>query len=583
MSRRWAVACWAWISLVGCGGGQKPTMTMPDTPKAPKVVKETFTSKADLAAIVQKPPTPIKWSEADTAAKPWTLTGPFPEGREGAALDPVDAVSAHLSKAQAVATGQSSITASMTCAAREVARYIAQQGQPPASSVERFIAGRCGSPETRLTLRWAKGRADEGSTDEAILEQWSTSLKGFVEQTPEGQAVGMSLARAGDQAALVWVGRRRRVKFYRVDNTPNDKGEVVVQGESFAGDGALSAAVNHGQYESALCTTEVTGKRFKLVCPVRKTDASTWISLHHTPTGRLLGTTLGEALIWPQGGPQDTYTPAPSVPSANLERIGDLGEAFTVTVNRLREAAGRPPLTLDGEQSAVSQKSVGHFFAASGSSDGAEADRIALGLMAGWSVAGNVRSGRFRSERSSSNDLSRTMSALLERPWGRRMLLDTEAARIAVGGEKSPDGKGFVALITTYQVMEEAENAEGQLQAVTDRITELRGGAPVRRLTALEALVPKLGEHITLGLNTPKGAMYDLMDAARKHLDTGVQAWRWEGGDLSQMPLPAQLKQKAGTLSVAVVVSRYRPAGSPWHRYVVLLAWPDGRLQTAAR
>src|SRR5262249_31843246 len=128
----------------------------------------------------------------------------------------------------------------------------------------------------------------------------------------------------------------------------------------------------------------------ELTCEVANDDDFTWFELVSVPPGRILGHAFVEAMVFPKGAPTPTFTAVkrdegPGPPSAH---------AIVEALNARRAEAGLQPVTLDLGESGVISKVVPHYFAAAtGRLDEVIADKVVLGIQAGWDVDGMVRTG----------------------------------------------------------------------------------------------------------------------------------------------------------------------------------------------
>src|SRR5207237_948074 len=93
-------------------------------------------------------------------------------------------------------------------------------------------------------------------------------------------------------------------------------------------------------------------------------------------------------------------------------------------LNRARARARLAPVTLSAAQSSENTRLAGTLFEATRTNDHATADRIALGLMAGWEIGAMIRGGNVYVERAApTRDPRVWLAVALEHPMGRSFLL----------------------------------------------------------------------------------------------------------------------------------------------------------------
>ena len=123
--------------------------------------------------------------------------------------------------------------------------------------------------------------------------------------------------------------------------------------------------------------------------------------------------------------------------------------SLVIELNLKRAAAARGPLTAMAQQERIANRIARHFFTAL-DSDPQLADRIALGLMAGYEVGGLVERGAMQTVLLPSGaDLHEVVRAIMVSPFGRASLLGNETNRIAVSSFTVTGGASAVFLTAT--------------------------------------------------------------------------------------------------------------------------------------
>ena len=117
--------------------------------------------------------------------------------------------------------------------------------------------------------------------------------------------------------------------------------------------------------------------------------------------------------------------------------------AVIAGLNATRIQAGLPPVRLAEAQSATAVRVARQYFAASLGASGLgditpagleDINTIALGLLAGWQVAGTIRDGIFFSAVvPHTRDAGRWVDSALSMPIGRNALMAPEIEEVALG------------------------------------------------------------------------------------------------------------------------------------------------------
>jgi hypothetical protein len=209
-----------------------------------------------------------------------------------------------------------------------------------------------------------------------------------------------------------------------------------------------------------------------------------------------------------------------------------------------------------------------------GEQDERVADQVALGLLAGWDVEGDIRSGSFASAAvPETDDLAMLLGSTLEDPVGRFAMLDPASDRLAVGPiRESSEGVPVLgALITSYELFADGtERADAD--ALFARLTQERRN---RELPAPYRLVDVWNDAVESAQGVrhgqkPQHALDALLESSVDALSREVMGWYGESSELADFEFPDAVL-KAPRVGVAIGVSRYKAADEAWARYVVLL------------
>ncbi|HVR04048.1 MAG TPA: hypothetical protein VMT47_18070 [Polyangia bacterium] len=544
----------------------------------------------------------------------WRLTGPLPDAIEvvpHTASSPWEGLLASAAQRRA---GLLFASESAHCVAREVGLFFVANRANPSQSLNRFIGSRCGVSDFELSTGFRYGDVADTVPEERLFAEWSDAVSEDLAKAVEGgggpQLAGIWSGRKSGRAVVCWVVAQRLAQVERIPLVPGADGRVVIQGQMLTPADRVQGLVNVGRFSVRRCVADPMVKlpRFALTCDVDRSDQSAWIEVGAYPPGRVVGHVVISVQISPQGVPGDTFTrvaltrsaataaagdaaapvaagaaaigaptsPAAIDPACANTGSGDLLGALAACVNGVRTQAGIGALRVVVGESQTAARLAPHFFASVlGAEPELVADKVVLGLRAGWDVGeplryGDVVSGLVQG----AGDVERLIASVLERPSGRSALLDSEVARLAVGTVAIGSGESGVvgAIFATYALFD-GRDKPGDADKVFERLGALRARQkrPVpTRFTAGDASVVAAAHRIATEGRDPTDALNDALTGANAVVQNQVRGWWVDTDKLEDLELPADLIE-AATLNVSIAVSHYRRAGEPWMRYVVLL------------
>jgi hypothetical protein len=283
----------------------------------------------------------------------------------------------------------------------------------------------------------------------------------------------------------------------------------------------------------------------------------------------VLGDTVVEALVFPSGKPDKTYARARRAASAPLDRAV-MTRALVERLNAVRSEAGLGPVRVSAAESRRAELLAPHYFAAvAGEGDVTVADRIALGLQAGWDVEGVVRHGHFTAGAGEAGNPADLLDLALARPFGRRALLDPDVQAVALG-TVVPGGRTLGAVFGTYAILDPAKTPR-EAAATLGRLVELRRAKRLAAPTAvpeLAGVMAKAVDRVEKG-QAPADAMQWLLDASAEQLrGRTLHASVLTAPSVDRIQFPAALLADP-SVDLAVGVGRYRAEGEPWAQLVV--------------
>lgn len=544
-----------------------------------RVAGTQFPSRAELARLSAAPP-PSAPATPIAPLERWELAGPFPEA-VGAVPSQDPAPLAALLRARAERTGgRAVVTEAMQCAARELGRYLLRHEGDTPQPISDFVLGRCGALSSRGTTVTSGGTADATRSDADVVHHFATALGGqveqFLDQEPGPINVGAALVRDGDRFVTYTVSEQRVVALEPGPLTPDANGDVTLAGRLLTTTAGLGGYINQGTWSSATCTMDpaVRLPAFRARCPMRPGDTVARVELSAHPPGRLLGHTVLSAIVGSGRAASRTFELPPDDPAQAARDPQQAQGVALALLNDARRAAGAPAVTLAAQESADTCQLAPVYFAnAADSAAASNNDRIALGLMAGWSVEGGlIREGQFFSTAGSlDNSLPRWISWTLDRPMGRQVLMAPEVRQVSLCPAMT-DGHVAGILWSSYSFYDDAElNAEAE--RVYRRIDAQRAATrlpPAQRMASLRPMMAATAASAAQGgdLEAALDAMLNQASAA-----TGggsVQGWVMPTIDLDSIEFPEVLLTTAAA-SAAVHVIHRRDQGAAWGQSVVFV------------
>jgi len=240
------------------------------------------------------------------------------------------------------------------------------------------------------------------------------------------------------------------------------------------------------------------------------------------------------------------------------------------SLNDARRSANAPALSLEQPQSSTNEHLAPHLYAASSQGNAELADRIGLGVLAGWDVNGVIRDGGiYWSAITSSRSPGRFLSYALESPLARSILLDPKMTRVAIGATALEQGAG--ALLTTYSFFQTQNHSADEELVFQDLVKRRRARhrSPPRRTareTALDTALVRVSKNQTNTMDAMNEAMARVVSMEQR----GVTGWAVETSDLRQVPWTNEILDRE-PMEVEIGVTHYKAPGGAWGQYAVLL------------
>lgn len=547
------------LASVACGGGGGL-----GTPVA------VFPSRGDLEEVASgeaKAVTPMKTVDVPS----WRIETEVPE--VGSAY-PAETVWDRLLAAYVTEHGRGRLSAELRCAALETARFYATAGGFPDDGTRRYLTERCGATTPSIRMSTLTGVVPAGVTDAAIASQYEPSVRELFEKAELRPTtdVALGVARAGTEVGVVLYSANPVARLSHF--SPLATGEsVTVEGVVSQGSDFALGLVNQGATGVRACEPDRKLKlpQFRMSCPFLASDEQTRIEVATRKPGRvLMEVELSASLRRSEEAGLEYAPPVPAATAVAADALAFQTVLFS-TLNDVRAAAGAGPLTLEVKQSEMNQRLAPHFFEAAFTGQDEVVDRIGLGVLAGWDVAGLIRDGGvYWGVVTSTRSPARFLSYALESPLGRSILLDPEMTRVAIGaGGLAPSGA--MALVTTYSFFQSRDHSadENKVFAELAKRRQARGQTPPHRVPRERALERALARVATNDATTGEALELAMQEISATE-SVGVSGWVAETADLRQIPWPDELIARE-PLDVEIGVTHYKAPGGAWGQYALLV------------
>lgn len=523
-----------------------------------------FTSAEELRALTQQPRPAKAFAAAAIDVPRFELAGPFADG-----LEVHENASPWGALLAASAVGRFEVDGPLGCAARELSRFGLQHQGHPSQPIEAFVLGRCGSTAPFVHAQTLTGKVDAAMSDAELFAQWQPDVRAMIAQVEAGEEAGLAIARGDGKAWLTLLRHRPAAKLVAAVRTVDADGRLVIEGRLTGEAEKVDALINHGKKDWSVCVAD-PGRvlpAFRFVCTANKEDAHAWLSVGAWPRGRLLGKEVARVLVWPRGDRGAAYAASTDVPPGPATV-----EAFVERLNAVRAADNLPALALAPRQSATAAAAAPYFF---GGGDGAEHDKLALGLMAGWDVDGLVTSGSFDAQWTPQPDSGALLLTMLDTPTGRRSLLSKKAAQISVG--MLVEGNTTGVLISTYTLGRAPDPVEAQKQLIglLDAARAKRGKGPAQWVTNPPEFYTRAAKALLANEVTPTDVASEFMNDTVRIARRPVRGLTQTVTELTEVQFADDVLDHPSP-QVLVFVGFQRPAGEAWGGYVVVVLLLEG-------
>jgi hypothetical protein len=534
----------------------------------------TFPGAGELASLPSLPPPDESVSPTGVPVDRWALNATPPAG-DGLPAEDTSPWGAIAQSAAQAHPGQARVSPAMRCAALETARFFVEKQGLPTESLRRFLVARCGgtSPDTRVFFYAFTDAA--ALSDDALLAKSrgpvAEQLERLLKDGPP-QVIGLAAYRSKDRFAVAGLVGADPVTLEPVAPAPDDPRRVVLRGTLRSPAADAVALVNQGDFGFASCAPDpgVHLPAFSFTCTLAPGDSYAWAQILVRRAGRVLDDAAADVILY-GGDPARTEYRAGPTAGDEVQPAGDFKARLVMAINAVRGRGGLAPLTVAAKQSDSDARVVGTMLDATFKHRGTDADRIALGMLAGWDVEGTIREGRlFMGFAVEGHDPAAWVDFALERPFGRAALLDPAARRVAVAPALPKSAGGVGAVVTTYSMFDSTDH-DTDTEVLARRLVEARHALGRPLLTRLEHVrsLDEQSRRVLEGAVEPGAALNTAMQTlADQSAGSRVLGFLSEGNDLEHAPLPdVLLSAPAGKWAIAV--THHRVKGAAWGQYVI--------------
>jgi hypothetical protein len=494
------VLAWVATGTMACAGNPAPLAG----------VKSPFPTREEIAQLTVEPVPATRPVRSVRVVREWELGQK--RGADAFAPSVLErAWNAHATNVQ------TSFRPELHCVAYELARYVAEQDGEPDERLRQWIAGACNVNSLELVANAATVMTAPVSVPDAQVIEAAMQPEKLLQSPLDRKGnFGVALLRKGTRVVLGLA--RTRTAETSTFSEPDGSGVVSVTTELGANDEHVVALINRGAYGVSPCTPKKReGTRLAWSCAMAPADPVAWIALGATPKGQLLMRPV--ALSLARRNREESIHYVSDVQSENADDTdATIAKKLFDGINQRRTEARLPKLVEAKAQSQGDNTRLApHFFHALASANNEKADKLLLGLMAGWDVAGTIRNASvFGSFQSGAKAPGAWLVSALETPTGRYSLLSTDAQQLALGVTTVSTLGGLGVVVSTYTVFEGRDHAV-DAKLFVEHVNALRahkGLPPATWVTAGEALHKAV-------TRTDQGAAP--MDAMREALDEETQ------------------------------------------------------------
>ncbi len=520
----------------------------------------SFPSRAELAAAPEKPLPESVFVDHATRVERWDI--------DPASLPAADAKpdARMVGAIQSLFGDKTTASPALVCAARELGQLQLTKGGAPTEGMRRYMAGRCGATLPSVTYASREFPVPEKVSDKQLWQEVIEKPKKKAPNSEVAMQAGVAIVRLKDRAVVSMVVGRTTAALEPLAPVKAGVNEVLLRGAVSGPSELVYGIINQGAHGFAPCVPAepVEPPRFSLRCPMAEGDESAWVDVMSRAPQKIMSRAVLSVMARREGAK------APYVSAVTeIHPTGNFAKDLLAHLNAARVRGQLAPLALSTEQSAINQRLAGSIL---GADEGDNAERLTLGLMAGWEVQGMVRRGDLLTLIASSTaEPGAWLTEALDQPISRSILLQPDRRVVAIGAASPSPQLGVGAVISTYALFE-GNDHEAEVIQVLRQLNKARSKRGLRPVKLAAELFPMkaAASRIFQGKQGASEAISEGLDESSQQSGTSLQAAYFEAIDLEALDFPAALETTPHS-RVSITVTHYRPAGAAWGQYVIVI------------
>jgi hypothetical protein len=456
----------------------------------------------------------------------------------------------------------------MRCYAREMGRFLAEQGELPQDDLQSFAIGRCGVVPNMPTVAYSR------SSESLPLEQAAAFVARSAKKGRGPSELGMWMGAGPKGHLVVAAFGSPQVKITSAVVTPGDDPFLHVQGRVLEPTASVRGYATAGELGFRTCGpmpgSTAALPDFDLQCELASDDAYAVFDMIAAAPNAVLSRQVLTLVVPVKGEMPATYT---SLAVSVVPRsTGGIVEQLAA----VRAKRSLVPLQEVPAQSAWTAGLLLPYYATPIDEDSARHESIVLGLLAGWDVPGPLRDSQFIGFVGRAGDVRGTLAELLFFPSNRSVLLDPDASKVAVATGQDANADVVLGLLATYATFEPRHDPafEASLLDELDRQRQANGRKPVERAGGPETMrvIDHAMEKLSQGELTPADGLDQVVRTLRHRFHgsfqgqvfstRGIDGWR---------PIYRGSLLDLDDIQVTVQVGYFAPQDSNWGQYVTYL------------
>jgi hypothetical protein len=545
-----------------------------------------FPSAAKLAAVETNAVALPAIITGELPAEGWTIDAAFVPASADEPWTPQGGWDQAFAAVYAAAARKAKLTRAMSCVASEIGRFTLLQRAPPPEPLQRFITAGCGVATPGVGFRSLTGAVPDTVSDDALLQQWQSQLRTDVLDNVPANAreIGFWFGRRAGQVVALATYHATPVQLKPFSVVPNPAGEVVLEGQ-LDGDAAyFGGYANQGRFGVSACLVDpaVPRPRFRVTCRVAPEDQTAWLEVVYASTASVLAVPIVQLLARRDITQPLVFSETPYASSRPVADASGVAPAILAELNRVRVAAGLRPVQLAAAQSATASRVARHYFAAALDGAGkpnalADMNTVALGLLAGWQVAGTIREGTFFSVVvPHTRDAGRWLDTALATPIGREALLSPDIEEVALGSALFDKPHGIGAVVTGYR-FHRSDDHRADVVRLMQRVVAARKRMQLStpsRLGGVDAILARELDRVRTGVQLPMHALQASLEGAVNSYGVNMRGFVIEAISLDALEIPPEIIGHPN-LALEIGVTHYKPPGAAWAQLVIVVVYKD--------